>query len=219
MRLLSLPGARCAAGMALLGASVLLLAACGEAQQDAHEPRALYTLEVLKASFPAKQAVARPSVMQLEIRNPGTSTVPNVAVTVRSFYYRSEYPNLADRARPIWIVDQGPGAIPRKPVETVPFDSPGGYVTSNRNTWAAGSLQAGETRLFRWHLTPVKSGTHTVLYTVAAGLNGRALARLEGGRPVAGRFTVDVAPAPPINHVNPETGVVEAGAYPVAPGP
>jgi hypothetical protein len=145
--------------------------------------------------------------------------VPDVAVTVRSFYYRSEYPNLAERARPIWIVDQGPGAIPRKPIETVPFDSPGGYVTSNANTWAAGALQAGETRLFAWHLTPVRSGTHTVLYTVAAGLNGKALARLEDGRPVAGRFIVDVAHAPPVNHVNAETGAVEPGPYPVAPGP
>jgi hypothetical protein len=57
MRLLSLRDARCAAGMALvLGAGGPLLAGCGEAQQDAHEPRALYTLEVLKASFPSQRA-------------------------------------------------------------------------------------------------------------------------------------------------------------------
>jgi hypothetical protein len=50
-------------------------------------------------------------------------------------------------------------------------------------------------------------------------LHGNAAARLEDGRPVIGQFVVDVAPAPPINHVNPETGLVEPGRYPVAPGP
>jgi hypothetical protein len=202
----------------LVGASGFLVAGCGEAQQAAHEPSAAFTLEVLKASFPLKQAVARPATFELELRNAGTSTVPNLAVTVHSFYYRSRYPNLADPARPIWIVDQGPGAIPNRPVETVPFDSPGGYATISSNTWAAGALGAGEARAFLWHLTPVKSGVHTVSYVVSAGLHGRAIAQLEDGRPVGGHFVVAVAPAPPINHVNPETGLVEPGRYPVAPG-
>jgi hypothetical protein len=220
MRMLSLPRRHYAAEMALvLGASGFLVAGCGEAKQDAHEPRTAFTLEVLKANFPAKQAVARPSSFELEVRNASTSTLPNLAVTVRSFYYRSEYPNLADPRRPIWIVDQGPGATPRTPVETVPFDSPGGYETSTTGTWAAGPIASGEARTFLWHLTPVKSGVHTVSYVVSAGLHGNAAARLEDGRPVIGQFVVDVAPAPPINHVNPETGLVEPGRYPVAPGP
>ena len=172
----------------------------------------------MHASFPAKQAVAKPSALELEIMNAGTSTVPNVAVTVVSFYYHSEFPHLAESARPIWIVDQGPGAIPQKPVETV-LSAPGGNVTSTANTWAAGPLASGETRTFRWMLTPVKSGTHNVAYKVAAGLSGKARAQTVGGGPLGGFFRVEVAPQPPVNHFNPETGVVEPGPNPVAPGP
>ena len=202
----------------MVGLGGILATACGQAKMNANEPHATFTLKVVHASFPAKQAVARPSVLELEIMNAGTSTVPNVVVTVVSFYYHSEFPRLAEHARPIWIVDQGPGAIPQKPVETV-LNSPGGNVTSTANTWAAGPLAPGEARTFRWMLTPVKSGTHTVAYAVAAGLNGKARARTVGGGPLGGFFRVDIAPQPPVNHVNPETGAVEPGANPVAPGP
>jgi hypothetical protein len=201
--------------IALAGA---LLAGCGGSTQDANEPSARYTVRVLSASFPPKQAVARPSALQLRIMNPGTETVPNIVVTVNSFYYRSEYPNLADRARPIWIVDEGPGAIPSRPVETVPFDSPGGAVTATVDTWAAGPLGPGGTRTLTWRLTPVKSGLHTVRYTVSAGLGGKARAQQVSGTLVIGRFNVAIAPAPPVNHVNPETGLVEPGPNPVTPG-
>jgi hypothetical protein len=196
----------------------LLVSGCGEAKQDAHEPSADFPIQVLKASFPAKQAVARPSTLELQVLNVGASTVPNLAVSVVSFYYQSEYPNLAERARPIWIVDQGPGAIPERPVETV-LNSPGGNVTATASTWAAGPLAAGEARTFAWKLTPVKSGDHTLFYAVAAGLHGKARAKLPSGGPATGHLHVEIAPAPPANHVNPETGAVEPGAYPVAPGP
>ena len=196
----------------------LLVAACGGSSQNANEPRRPYTIDVVHASFPAEQAVAKPNALELQLKNEGANTVPNVAVTVVSFYYRSEFPGLAEHARPIWIVDQGPGAVPTRAVETV-LNSPGSYVTSNSNTWAAGPLGPGETRVFRWMLSPVKSGEHTLAYTVAGGLGGNARAVTSGGRAVAGLFHVDIAPQPPANHVNPETGVVEAGPAPVAPGP
>lgn len=202
--------------VALLGLGV---AGCGEARQDAHEPQGKRALEVLRASFPAKQAVARPSELELVVRNPGPEAVPNLAVSVKSFYYRSAYPHLSDASRPIWIVDQGPGAIPQRPVMTVPFDSPGGDVTATSGTWAAGRVPAGQTRTFTWRLTPVKSGVHTVAYALAAGLHGKARATTPNGGPAGGRFVVHIAPAPPIAHVNPETGAVEAGRPPVAPGP
>jgi hypothetical protein len=206
---------------ALLAVTLLALglAGCGEARQDAGEPRGAYTLEVLRASFPSRQAVSTPSALTLEVRNPGPRTVPNLTVSVSSFYYRSEYPNLADRARPIWIVDQGPGAVPQRPVQTVPFDSPGSDLTATEGTWAAGPLRPGEARTLTWQLTPVKAGVHTVAYSLAAGLNGRAAAQRANGEPLGGRFTVDIAAAPPIKHVNPETGLLEAGRPPVVPGP
>ncbi len=203
----------------MLGSSALLLAACGGSQQDVHEPSGSDTLEVVKASFPAKQAVARPSVLTLTVRNAGQTAAPDVSVAVRSFYYRSEYPGLANRARPIWIVDSGPGATPATAVNTVPFDSPGGDVTATTNIWAAGALAAGETRTFRWRLEPVRAGEHTVEYTIGAGINGRARASSPSGGAVTGRFSVAIAKAPPASHVDPETGAVASGAYPVAPGP
>jgi hypothetical protein len=204
----------------MLGSSTVLLAGCGGgSEQDVHEPSGTYTLEVVKASFPEKQAVARPSVLTLAVRNAGQTEAPDVAVAVRSFYYRSEYPGLANRARPIWIVDSGPGATPATAVETVPFDSPGADVTATTNIWAAGALAPGETRTFRWDLEPVKAGEHTVAYTVGAGINGRALASSPSGSAVTGSFSVAIAKAPPASHVDPETGAVASGAYPVAPGP
>jgi hypothetical protein len=220
MRFETLGGWRGATLLAvILGSSAVLLAACGGSESGAKEPSGTYTLEVVKASFPAKQAVARPSVLTLAVRNAGQTTAPDVAVAVRSFYYRSEYPGLANRARPIWIVDSGPGATPATAVETVPFDSPGADVTATTNIWAAGALAAGQTRTFRWQLEPVKAGEHTVAYTVGAGLNGRARASSPSGSAVAGSFSVAIAKAPPASHVDPETGVVKSGAYPVAPGP
>lgn len=211
------PSAALTAAVACLGGA--LAAGCGQATQDAGERSGQHTLEVLAARFPSSQAVARPQTFELEVRNPQGAAVPNLVVSVDSFYYRSEYPNLSDAARPIWIVDEGPGVAPRSPVATVPFDAPGGDVTATSDVWATGPLAVGETRTLRWRLTPVRKGTHTVRYAIAAGLGGKATATLADGQPASGTFTVHVAPAPPVTHVNPETGVVEAGRVPVAPGP
>jgi hypothetical protein len=85
-----------------------------------------------------------------------------------------------------------------------------------------GSLAPGQTRDFSWRVVPVKSGTYTVRYAVAAGLSGKAKAvadaRSSGeSSPVQGQFAVDVAPAPKLTHVNPSTGRVEAGQFPISP--
>ncbi|MHB8491471.1 MAG: hypothetical protein ACYDA6_04540 [Solirubrobacteraceae bacterium] len=218
--IISLSRGRAPAGrLAALALGGLLAAGCGGSAQSAGEPNAQFTVQVLRASFPKQQAIARPTKLELELRNSGERTVPNVAVTVNSFYYRSEYPHLSDPNRPIWIVDQGPGAIPRQPVESVQLDSPGADTTANNATWSAGALGAGETRTFTWMLTPVRSGTHEVAYSVAGGLNGKSTAQQANGSPVSGNFSVQIAAAPPITHVNPETGAVETGRPPVAPGP
>ena len=63
----------------------------------------------------------------------------------------------------------------------------------------------------------MKPGLHTVHFTVAAGLAGKARAQLADGALPTGHFTVDVAPQPPANHVDPETGQIVGGAYPLAP--
>ena len=216
------PGAsvrsRALAAGALAG---LLLAGCGGgSRQDVHEKSATYQVEVVGASFPASQSVARPAEMNLAVRNTGSATVPNLAVTVDSFNYSSNYPQLAANKRPIWAIEQGPGAIAKPSVETQEVSVPGGATTVYLNTWALGPLTPGSTRTFTWRVVPVKPGAHTVTYTVAAGLAGKARAQLTPGGAVTGRFNVDIAAAPPQTHVDPKTGRVLAGtAYPAAGAP
>jgi hypothetical protein len=196
---------------ALAGA---LVSGCGSsAPQDAHEPRGTFKVSVAQASFPAHQSVARPEQLTLVVRNTGAHTLPNVTVAVTSFDYLNNYPNLADRRRPVWVVDEGPGRVPNPPVETVQVDPPGSGTTSNYNVWALGPLPAGATRSFVWHVTPVKPGLHRVFYRVYAGLNGKAQAQLAGGAAPVGSFTVFIAGKPPPTHVDPQTGKLVPGPY------
>jgi hypothetical protein len=200
------------------GALAALLAGCGgAARQDAREPRGEFPVQIVKSSFPAKQAVARTTQLELQVRNAGTRTIPTIAVTVDAFYYRSTYPNLADNRRPIWVIERGPGPVPEQPVETQGVSSPGGAETAYVNTWALGSLAPGATQTFTWRVTPVKPGRYTVHYRFAAGLSGRARATLPSGGPVTGQLTADIASRPPITHVDPNTGQVVAGRYTPTP--
>jgi hypothetical protein len=211
------PGVSLAVCGAMLG---VLASGCGEAQRNAHEPTGLYTVEILGARFPAKQAISHDTKLALVVRNAGASTIPNVAVTLDSFYYTSTYPHLAANKRPVWIVNTGPGAVATgPPVQTEEFDPPGGGETTYVNTWALGRLAPGASKRFVWRVTPVKAGLHTVHYTVAAGLDGKARTRLAGGGRPVGSFVALVAPKPPPTHVNPETGQVVAGPNPVPVAP
>jgi hypothetical protein len=213
-----LPGVSFAVCGAMLG---VLASGCGEARRNAHELKLAYTVEVVRAGFPARQAIARDTRLALVVRNAGVRRIPNVAVTLDSFYYTSTYPHLSANKKPVWIVNTGPGAVPTRPVQTEEVNPPGGGETAFVNTWALGALAPGASRSFVWRVTPVKAGLHTVHYTVVAGLDGRALARLAGGGPAVGSFVARVAPAPPPTHVNPETGRVVPGPNPapVAPQP
>ena len=203
----------------LLSTCTLIASGCGSASpQTAHEPKATYTMQVLRAQFPVKQSIARRTMLELTVRNASSGTVPNVAVTLDSLQYAENYPELAANKRPIWVVERGPGAIAKPPVQTEEVASPGDGETAYVNTWALGPLASGAVRTFRWILTPVKSGVHIVHYTVAADLGGNAKATLVSGAPVTGRFVAYITPAPPARHVNPNTGQVQPGEYPTAPG-
>jgi hypothetical protein len=181
-----------------------LLAGCGGERQDAHEPSGTYKVKVLKASFPPRQRLAGAAVMRVVVRNDSGKTIPNVAVTVTSdddakggagFSTRSTSPDLADPTRQLWIVDKGPR----------------GGDTAYVSTWALGPLAAGRTRVFEWHVTPVVAGTHMLRWHVAAGLNGKAVARTAGGQDAAGIFRVNVSSKPPPVTVDPKTGDVVNG--------
>jgi hypothetical protein len=198
---------------------VVLASGCGAAQRNVHEHTGTYTVEVLHAHFPAKQAIAQNERLALIVRNAGARTIPNVAVTLDSFYYTSTYPHLSSNKRPVWIVNTGPGAVPTRPVQTEEVNPPGGGETAYVNTWALGALPPGASKRFVWRVTPVKPGLHVVHYAVSAGLDGKSLARLAGGGRAAGRFVAAIAPAPPATHVNPETGLIVAGPAPVPVAP
>jgi hypothetical protein len=204
----------------LLGTcATLIVSGCGSgAEQIKGEPKASFTLQVLRASFPAKQSIARTTALELRLRNASTKTVPNVAVTLDSLQYTEHYPELSASKRPVWVVERGPGAIAKPPVQSEEVASPGGGETAYVNTWALGAIRPRAVATFRWIVTPVKSGEHVVHYTVAADLGGNAKAQLPSGAPVTGRLVADIAPAPPSRHVNPNTGHVEPGRYPTAPG-
>lgn len=205
--------------VAALGAcAALIVSGCGGAEQDAGEHARTYRLQLGGASFQRRQSVSKPAALRLTVHNPDTRTVPNVAVTIDSFYYTEKYPELAADKRPVWVVEQGPGAIASPPVQSEAVSPPGGGQTAYVNTWALGPLAPGATRAFEWKVMPVKAGTHEVHFEIAAGLAGRAKAAPpSGGRPLDGVLTADIAPSPPSRHVDPSTGRVVAGQFPSQP--
>jgi hypothetical protein len=196
----------------------VIAAGCGGgSRQDAHEARGTFQMKVLRASFPTSQSIARPTRLELEVSNTGSRVVPNVAVSLDSFNYTASFPELAANKRPVWAIERGPGAIAEPPVESQEVSPPGGGQTAYLNTWALGPLAVGASQTFVWRVVPVKAGRHTVSFTVAADLAGKAKARLVSGSAVAGHFTVNIAPAPPTTHVDPNTGKILTGAYPSTP--
>jgi hypothetical protein len=175
------------------GLAALAVTGCGGGtRQDADEPSGTFQVDVVNASFPKKQHLAKPERFVIAVRNSGDRAIPNVAVTVSSFAARSEQAGLADPDRAVWVIDS----------------SPRGGDTAYVNTWALGRLAPGQTRRFVWRVTAVQAGTHTVKWQVAAGLNGKAKATLAGNRAPAGSMTVDVSDKPAQAHVDPKTGKV-----------
>jgi hypothetical protein len=195
--------------LAACGAAVMtaaLASGCGGGKrQDADEPSGTFKVDVVQASFAKQQRLSDDAVMRITVRNADTRTIPNIAVTVTNdddkggpgFTTRSDDTTLSDPTRQLWIVDKGPH----------------GGDTAYVSTWALGALPAGDTKTFVWHVTPMVAGTHTLRWHVAAGLNGKAIARMANGQDPAGRFRVTVSRKPPAATVDPKTGdVVEAGA-------
>jgi len=183
---------------ASLGACVVLgagLPACGGGErQDAKEPSGTFPVEIVRASFPREQTLASASELRIAVRNSGERAIPNLAVSIDSFDRRDEQPGLADPSRPVWVVDRGPA----------------GGDTAYVGTWTGGRLAPGATRELVWRVTPVQPGTYTLKWTVAAGLHGKAEARVRGGRRPQGSFTVRVSGAPAQSAVGPDGEVVPA---------
>jgi hypothetical protein len=194
--------------LAVLFVSALALAGagCGGERQDADAPSGEFDVEVTGASFPAEQRIAQPTTLKLEVANRGDRAVPDLAVTLEtepgkkgaapvSFSQSSDDPALADSARPVWIVDEGPG----------------GGESAYVNTWAVGPLGKGQTRTVEWKLTAMQAGRYTVAWRLAPALEGDF--ELAGGR-TKGEFDVTIADDPVPARVDADGDVVrgeEAG--------
>lgn len=183
-------------GGALALGSALLLSACGAARQDANEPSGNFKVEVVKQSFPAKQKLAKRSVMEITVKNVDSKTIPNISVTVNSFNRRADNPQLADASRPVFIVNTGPE----------------GGETANNATSALGPLGPGQTKTFKWDVTAVHAGPYKISYKVSAGLYGKAQAVDASGKTPHGEFSGTISNAAPNSRVNFDNGTsVEGG--------
>jgi hypothetical protein len=175
----------------LLLVALLAVTGCGGQRQDADEPNGEFGLEVVSARFPSSQTLSQSAQMVMRVRNTGDREVPNLAITVTTdaptrgdsvtaFGQNLEDTTLADRARPVWIVDRDPS----------------GGQSAYANTWAFGPIPAGGSKIVRWRVTAVRAGHYVLRYRVAPGLNGKA--RSAAGSKVSGSFdvTIDDTPSP-----------------------
>ncbi|MBV9212780.1 MAG: hypothetical protein JOZ25_03940 [Actinobacteria bacterium] len=195
------------------------------------EPRGQFPVEILSASFPSQQELAKTSNMVIAVRNPGPKRIPQISVTVKcpdtseggsggsasgiggaggGFAYRTTQPNVADPARPRFVVNTIPTRTPRNydrgRLDVLERSS--SYV----DTFQLGPLDAGKAVTFRWNVTAVKAGPFRICYRVNAGLYGKAIAvPSSSGEPISGTFTGEVAAAPPQSHIGPDGHTVVEG--------
>jgi hypothetical protein len=182
---------------ALALAGVTAVAGCGGGErQDEDEPEGDFAVEVVRASFPEDQKLAKSSNLVITVRNAGRDTIPNIAVTVDGFNFRKPDPELADPERPQFVINGMPRQIGGFPEakEAAPLGCDTAYV----NTWACGPLAAGKQKSFRWSVTAVKAGDFEINWRVAAGLDGKAKAvGAGGGEAPTGSFSGSVSDEAP----------------------
>jgi hypothetical protein len=204
-----------AAGLAAALAATSL-AACGESSSNSSESEGSYAVKVTKATFPTKQALGQTSLLRIGIANRGKKTVPATAVTISiagkegesstlPFGIRDRQPDLAQPDRPVWVVAEG---YPKAAGETT---KRGGATTSGRKTFNFGPLKRGKSVEGIWKLSAVKAGRYTVMYSVGAGLGGKAKAETANGVQPGGSFKVLVTDVTPETEVTDSGEVVEIG--------
>lgn len=199
-----------------MATSAWAFSACGSGErQDANEPSGEFEVEVTRSDFPAKQRLAQTSNLVLGVENTGNETLPELAFNVftdkgvadGSFSIRSDQRGLANPNRPVWILEN---KYPRFVGEPAPEGlSPG--VRAQTNTYGFGPLEPGETKEVIWRVTPVKPGSYTLNYIVAAGLDGNAKAVTPSGDEVKGQFVVRITDKPPQARVDDNGNVVTEG--------
>jgi hypothetical protein len=180
-------------------ASVCLvaLAGCGGGErQDENEPEGNFPVEVVEAKFPEDQKLAKSSDLVVTVRNAGSETIPNIAMTVDGFDRRKKDPDLADPNRPVFALNGVQVRIAGFP--EAKDASPRGCDTAYVNTWACGPLEPNQQKTFRWSVTAVHAGDFEVSWKVSAGLDGKAKAVASGGGPAPrGAFSGTVSDEAP----------------------
>jgi hypothetical protein len=200
---------RLSAALSAVTLPVVAAGCGGAAKQDAKEPVGRFPVDVVSATFPARQKLSQHVVMRIAVKNAGSKIVPDVGVTIldkkaddegqgtRAGAFEeapgAKYAgNQANPSRPVWILDEGPV----------------GGTSAYSNTWALGPLKPGQTRVFSWKVTSVKFGAHAIRWKVSAGLNGKAVAVTPDGARPEGVFTVTVDRRPKLEGIGPNGQVV-----------
>jgi len=168
--------------MSVVCVCLLAVAGCGGGErQDENEASGDFPVEVVKASFPGSQKLAKSSDLVVTVRNAGQKTIPNIGLTVKGFDERKDNPDLADADRPVFAINGVPVRIAGFP--EAKDAAPRGCDTAYVNTWACGPLRANQTKTFKWSVTAVRAGDFRISWRVNAGLDGKANAVAPGGGP------------------------------------
>ena len=146
-----------------------------------------------RASPPSSRSRARRSLSS-RCATRGTETVPNVAVTLDSFYYTSNYPNWPPTSARSGRSNGAPARSPSRPSRAQEVSQPGGGQTAYVNTWALGPLAPGRRRPSSGASSPSRPACYTVHYTVAPASPARPRPRWpRGGARARAASTVDIA--------------------------
>jgi hypothetical protein len=184
---------------ALTVALSVFVAACGGGSSaDSNEAEGTYRVQVTEANFPAKQRLGATYLLDLSIHNASKKTIPALTVSISikgkegqgstlPFGIRDPQPELAQPDRPVWVLAEH---YPKFAGDS----NPGGTGTSNPKTFDFGALKAGKSADAVWKLSAVKAGKYTLLYSIEAGLSGKAKAETGGGLTPGGSFVVDINP-------------------------
>ena len=143
---------------AMVAATALAVAACGENGGDADRAGEAANVEVQRIAFPARQHVGESSTLAMTVRNAGDTRIRDLVVVLRGFSSGTDQ----KPQRPLWLVDEPPA----------------GSGTSLADTYATGPLAAGRRRTLRWRVTAVLPGAHSVTYSVGRRARGTLRARV-----------------------------------------
>jgi hypothetical protein len=207
--------------LALVCAASVVAAGCGGgSRQDEDEPKGEFPVEVVSATFPKEQKLAKDSKMEIVVRNAGDEEIPVISVTVEcprspdqgqrsagsggspsgtggqggGFNYRTTFPGVADPSRPQFVVNTIPTRTPRNydRGRLDPLERSSAYVS----TFPLGKLGPNREATFTWDVTAVKAGPYRICWRVNAGLDGKAKAVPSAG-PINGQFTGTVSDRAP----------------------